>query len=404
MSWVTQGRALPNPFIRLAQAPAPAQTSRLLRPTTGTALCTLRCPKNNVKYWDTDIVALVVSFTISHTFQTLKLNSLLLLIHFKNKHYFCWQPWSRDHMNNPLGWFYSMKELWSMGMISILEIFKSTPVKTSHFSSSDSEAAPICFCFSQSLWVSEINQGSLLRHRMKDRQHIRTHHSLTLWGKWFKHSVPKIFVTSCLRYKMEIFFEKIIDICPSGVSSVSCKLELACGVTLCLLDWPTLIIKPHWASESNINLGENWLTTSQGTGWPQSYWYLNNLCIFIATTKHCGQKSGQTRDKQLFWFSCHLIARHRQSHDSDCHVSLCVWPLSWCPHLQPDTGTLLRRKREKSIWFLSLFYSMGSELVRWQELWTKYHKHISELITSNTFYWYLTLNQATSRSRHLFFQ
>ena len=250
-------------------------------------------------------------------------------------------------MNNPLGWFYSMKELWSMGMISILEIFKSTPVKTGHFSSSDSEAAPICFCFSQSLWVSEINQGSLLRHRMKDRQHIRTHHSLTLWGKWFKHSVPKIFVTSCLRYKMEIFFEKIIDICPSGVSSVSCKLELACGVTLCLLDWPTLIIKPHWASESNINLGENWLTTSQGTGWPQSYWYLNNLCIFIATTKHCGQKSGQTRDKQLFWFSCHLIARLRQSHDSDCHVSLCVWPLSWCPHLQPDTGTQTRHQYQE---------------------------------------------------------
>ena len=144
---------------------------------------------------------------------------------------------------------------------------------------------------------------------------------------------------------------------------------------------------------------------------------------------HCNHRTLWTKvraDKQLLWFSCHLIARLRQSHDSDCHVSLCVWPLSWCPHLQPDTGTqtrhqyqsvtplwwvsqavmlvrvspvqmetLLGRKREKSIWFLSLFYSMGSELVRWQELWTKYHKHISELITSNTFYWYLTLNQAT---------
>ena len=98
------------------------------------------------------------------------------LAYIKNQHFFSWQPWSRDHMNNPLGWFYSMKELWSMGMISILEIFKSTPVKTSHFSSSDAEAAPICFCFSQSLWVSEINQGSLLRHRMKDRQHIRKYH------------------------------------------------------------------------------------------------------------------------------------------------------------------------------------------------------------------------------------
>ena len=283
-----------------------------------------------------------------------------------------------------------------MGMISILEIFKSTPVKTSHFSSSDAEAAPICFCFSQSLWVSEINQGSLLRHRMKDRQHIRTHHSLTLWGKWFKHSVPKIFVTSCLRYEMEIFFEIIIDICPSGVSSVSCKLELACGVTLCLLDWPTLIIKPHWASESNINLGENWLTTSQGTGWPQSYWYLNNLCIFIATTKHCGQKSGQTNN----CFDFHVTSLL----DSDRVMIVIVMSLSVSDHFpdvpissqtlghKPDTNTksvtplwwvsqavmlvrvsplqmetLLGRKREKSIWFLSLFYSMGSELVRWQE-------------------------------------
>ena len=232
---------------------------------------------------------------------------------------------------------------------------------------------------------------------------------------------------------MEIFFELIIDICPSGVSSVSCKLELACGVTLCLLDWPTLIIKPHWASESHINLGENWLTTSQGTGWPQSYWYLNNLCIFIATTKHCGQKSGQTNN----CFDFHVTSLL----DSDRVMIVIVMSLSVSDHFpdvpissqtlghKPDTNTksvtplwwvsqavmlvrvsplqmetLLGRKREKSIWFLSLFYSMGSELVRWQELWTKYHKHISELITSNTFYWYLTLSQATSRSRHLFFQ
>ena len=90
----------------------------------------------------------------------------------------------------------------------------------------------------------------------------------------------------------------------SSRSSVSCQLELACGVTLCLLDWLTLIIKPHWASESHINLGENWLTTSQGTGWPQSYWYLNNLCIFIATTEHCGQKSGQTNN----CFDFHVIS------------------------------------------------------------------------------------------------
>ena len=164
----------------------------------------------------------------------------------------------------------------------------------------------------------------------------------------------------------------MIDICPF----VSCQLELACGVTLCLLDWLTLIIKPHWASESHINLGENWLTTSQGTGWPQSYWYLNNLCIFIATTEHCGQKSGQTNN----CFDFHVIS------DSDrvmivivMSLSLSVWPLSWCPHLQtlghkPDTNTqsvtplwwvsqavmlvrvsplqmetLLGRKREKSI-------------------------------------------------------
>ena len=151
----------------------PARTSRLLRLTTGTALCTLRCPKNDVG---------IIETFCSHPFLCYKLSFYVLNQTFaiwhtlKNKHFFSWQPWSRDHMNNPLGWFYSMKELWSMGMISILEIFKSTPVKTSHFSSSDAEAAPICFCFSQSLWVSEINQGSLLRHRMKDRQHIRKYH------------------------------------------------------------------------------------------------------------------------------------------------------------------------------------------------------------------------------------
>ena len=132
-----------------------------------------------------------------------------------------------------------------------------------------------------------------------------------------------------------IFLEIMIDICPF----VSCQLELACGVTLCLLDWLTLIIKPHWASESHINLGENWLTTSQGTGWPQSYWYLNNLCIFIATTEHCGQKSGQTNN----CFDFHVIS------DSDRVMIVIVMSLSQCLTTflmspSPDTGTQTRHQ------------------------------------------------------------
>ena len=67
-------------------------------------------------------------------------------------------------------------------------------------------------------------------------------------------------------------------------------------------------------------LGENWLTTSQGTGWPQSYWYLNNLCIFIATTEHCGQKSGQTNN----CFDFHVIS------DSDRVMIVIVMSLSQC--------------------------------------------------------------------------
>ena len=88
-------------------------------------------------------------------------------------------------------------------------------------------------------------------------------------------------------------------------------------------------------------LGENWLTTSQGTGWPQSYWYLNNLCIFIATTEHCGQKSEQTNN----CFDFHVIS------DSDRVMIVIVMSLSVSDHFpdvpissqtlghKPDTNT-----------------------------------------------------------------
>ena len=104
--------------------------------------------------------------------------------------------------------------------------------------------------------------------------------------------------------------------------------------------------------------------------------------------------------------------RQRQSHDGDCRVSslsLGVWPPSWCPHLQPDTdvytGTQSRPRLQipktktalwwvlqvtvvrvsslqmetlldwKRHWVLVTVLFNGQELVRWQELWTKYHKH-----------------------------
>ena len=72
----------------------------------------------------------------------------LLMMFWESNAAFLLQPWSRDHMNKPHGWFYSMKEFWSMAMISILELSKtrdhSKPVKTIHFSSSVIQAPWIC--------------------------------------------------------------------------------------------------------------------------------------------------------------------------------------------------------------------------------------------------------------------
>ena len=60
---------------------------------------------------------------------------------------------------------------------------------------------------------------------------------------------------------------------------------------------------------------------------------------------HCNHRTLWTKvraDKQLLWFSCHL--RLRQSHDSDCHVSLSQCLTTFLMSPSPDTGTQTRHQ------------------------------------------------------------
>ena len=151
---------------------------------------------------------------------------------------FDWLWVNGDHMNNRLGWFYSMKELWSMEMISILEIIKillgiiqdlsklaiflpqSVELWTVNRASSWAQSVWSLRLLSQSLSLSEINHCSFIRREWKTdtRKYPATDNILSLTYQVLQsHDVLKL-------------------------------VPGLCRATLRLLDWSTLILKPLWAT------------------------------------------------------------------------------------------------------------------------------------------------------------
>ena len=186
-------------------------------------------------------------------------------------------------MNNPVGWFYSMKELWSIEMISILEILKSRDhsklVKTSHFSSSVIQAP----CLSGR--VAQPHSVPSSPAQLGDKS--RVVHQTSAWGTdagkyllprynnvWWKlfwcstaHcSLHNIGITKLDFATLHAPHCALLSWSQPAVLTVAMKSWMWNGQTVLLGNTRSsrLANFDNKACLSHINTGQNWLTSSRG--------------------------------------------------------------------------------------------------------------------------------------------